>query len=425
MSRKLLVGMHVVLFSCVPATDPDTHSANSSPSSATTNAAASASSASEPSSAAPASVSSMKAGAEEGDKNIADPIASVSVPAKPVKDSGPVLDSLSALKAAQAKGLKVSLLVPYPVHCPHIEAPKGDVGVFKAKGKLADLVIDMEAFVRTELGVPEVVAIFGEPVLCNDGAVPGYLNMHLAPRDPAIQQVTVETHDGDLIGLVVEYEKTVTIDIAALESRYGKSERTMAPLDSFEAGGDAFSFDGKAFQARYIFSHRKRSEPLNAREVYQYIFRRSSMIEILPDGFRSADDVARLIALALRPRPPEPVAFAGTLGIYSPPVNGRIAFGTAPPIRNISSAAVGLRDEGTRKFVTTLEATFQSPIAGDAQAFVRALGNRLGLAPPKVTDDGKRKQLEIADDKGGRGRILLDLGPSGLRAIEIIRADAK
>lgn len=335
------------------------------------------------------------------------------------------MDSLEATKAAQKKGLKVSLFVPNPIPCPTIPKPQGDVELLRAKGNLAALVVDMEGFLREDMGVPEAVALLGEPVLCNDGAVAGYVDMHVAPRDPTIHQATIETHDGELIGLVVEYEKTVTVDTVALTKRYGKPRQMPGPYDSFEAGSDVFSVDGSAFQAQFSFSHRKFSEPPQAREVYQIIFRRTSTIEILPEGFHSASDAARLVALALRPHAPEGVDFAGTLGLYNPPVNRRIAFSSPLPIRNITSAAVVLRDVPNRQFVDKVEVTFKAPIASDAQAFAKVLAATMKIPAPTVTDEGARKRIELANGLERRGTVLLDIAAGKLRAIEIVRADAR
>jgi len=363
------------------------------------------------------------------------PVASAATPsndapgdgaaAKPNDTSGQVkkLDSLAALKDAQAKGLKISLIVPYPTPCPTIAKPKGDPTLLKAKGKLAGTIVDMEGFLRADMGVPEAVALLGDPVLCNGGAVPGYLDMFLAPRDPAVRSVTLETHDGDLIGIVVEYEKPTPVDITDLEKQYGKPRKFPGPHDSFEAGSNVFDKDGSAYRAHFSFARKSHSDPPNAHQVHQIIFRRTSMIEILPDGFQSPSDVARLVAMALQSKVPDAVSFAGTLGTYSPPVNLRISFGPAIPVRNVSNASIVLRNETERQRLAMLEVTFKAPIAGDVKKFAEAMANLLNLPVPTITDDGKRKRLDFANGAEKRGQVFLDWSGGNLKAIQVIRAD--
>lgn len=334
------------------------------------------------------------------------------------------LDSVAATQAARGKGLKVDLFVPYPVSCPIVDKPKGDSKLLAAKGNLAGLLVDMEGFLRADMGIAEAVELLGEPVLCNGGAVPGYLDMHLAPRDPSVRQVTLETHDGELIGVIVEFEKTVTVDTLLLEKRYGKSRTMPGPLDSFEAGSDVFDVDGSAYRAHFSFAHRKHSDPPQAREVHEIIFRRTSMIRILPDGFHTSAEVARLIALALHSPAPSAIDFAGTLGLYNKPVNRRVEFGSPLPIRNITTAAVVLRDDPTNDRVHRVEVTFAAPIPGSAQSLAQSLETLLKLPKLTVSPEGNRQRIDVADGSTKRGNVLVQVSGAGVKAIEIVRADA-
>lgn len=334
------------------------------------------------------------------------------------------LDSVAATQAARAKGLKVDLFVPYPVSCPIVDKPKGDSKLLAAKGNLAGLLVDMEGFLRADMGIAEAVELLGEPVLCNDGAVPGYLDMHLAPRDPSVQQVTLETRDGELIGVIVEFAKTVTVDTVALEKRYGKPRTMPGPEDSFEAGSDVFDVDGSAYRAHFSFAHRKFSDPPQAREVHEIIFRRTSMIRILPDGFRTSVEVARLIALALHSPAPDAIDFAGTLGLYNKPVNRRVDFGSPLPIRNITTAAVVLHDDPTSDRVQRVEVTFTAPIPGTAQSLAQSLETLLKLPKLTVSPEGNRQRIDVADSSTKRGKVLVQVSAAGVKAIEIVRSDA-
>jgi hypothetical protein len=333
------------------------------------------------------------------------------------------LDSVAATKAAQAAGMKASLFVPNPATCPTVPKPTGDATILQAKGKLAGLVVDIEGFLRADVGVPEAVALLGAPVLCNRSQVAGYFDMHLAPSVANVHQVTIETHDGDVIGIVVEFEKPVTVNVAALEKPYGKSRKTPGPLDSFEAGSDVFSHQNSAFQAQLMFAHRDHKDPPTARQVHQIIFRRTSMVQILPDGFQSTPDVVRLVTLALWKKAPEPIAFAGTLGLYQKPVNQRMTFGEAIPIRNVQSAAIGVRPVSDREFLQLLQVVFKKPVPLDAQAFARGLGASLGVAAPAVITEGTRRKLDVMDGAKKRGSVVLEVEAGGIRSLEVIRED--
>lgn len=336
------------------------------------------------------------------------------------------LDPKQALQAAQAAGLKQALMVPYALRCPEIAAPKGDVKLLAARDKLAGLAIDFDGFMRGDMGVPEAVALLGKPVLCSRHTPgPGrYLDLHLAPSLPNLHEAYLETRDGELIGIVLGFEKPVAVDVAALEKRYGKAKKGTAPLDSFEAGSDDLAIQNSEFRAQVILSHRAHSDPPTNRQVHQVILRRTAMLSLLPEGFHSEQDVVRLLALALASRAPDPVEFAGTLGVYSQPVNGRIAYGNSLPVRNVDSAATELTNKGGLNNVRTLTVTFKEPVRCSAEGLASGLASALRLPRPAAKSVAGHMSLEVKDGAGrARGTVLLDFAGGALKSVAIERFD--
>lgn len=184
------------------------------------------------------------------------------------------LDALQALYDAWDAGMKGTILVPHPVRCPEFRANANGQPLV-ARGALSGLLVSIDGFLREDMGVEEAVAALGRPVMCNGERGSGFLDLYLAATAPGANRVELETHDGALIGVVVELEKPVVVDVTALSRTYGAARRLPGPMDSHEAGSDAFSVKTSAFTAQLIFAHRERSDPESRRQVHQIIFRRS------------------------------------------------------------------------------------------------------------------------------------------------------
>jgi hypothetical protein len=277
----------------------------------------------------------------------------------------PIADAVTALRDARAAGLKIDILVNNPVRCPKIAKPTGDF----AKLGNPTLAIDPAGFQREDIGIAEAVALLGPPVLCSYSADFGHLDMYLATTAPNVRSVRLETHDDDLIGIGVDYDKPVAVDLAALAKRFGPARGV--PGTSHGPRTDVFDANTPAFRAMLMFGRRDRSVP--AGTVDGIIFRRTAMIAILPDKFQSAADLARLARLALRPRAPDTVGFYGTLGVFDGITGDRVAFRPIPEMRNVAHATIDKRTVGKRHLVRAVSATFAKPIAGDAAAVAAAL----------------------------------------------------
>lgn len=329
-----------------------------------------------------------------------------------------------ALKLAQAAGLKSTIMVPYAVRCPEIAPTKIDVQPLVARDKLAGLAIDIEGFLRAELGLSEFVAVLGKPVLCNH-LMPGrYNDMHVAPKSANVHDASIETRDGEVIGVVIEFEQPVIVDLQALEAKYGPSKRGPAPLDSREAGSDDLTIDNAAFRAQLMLSHRDFKDPPNARKVHRMILRRTAKLQLLPEGFHNEADVVRLLGLALGLRAPDPVDFAGTLGVYSPLDDGRIAYGPSLPVRNIDTASSQFVVRNGNKDVRALTVTFKDAVPATAEGLAKDLAALLKIPPPAIKREGGHLGMDVRDAQNHpRGSVLLDFAGNALKTITLERFD--
>lgn len=347
--------------------------------------------------------------------------ASPPLPSRCSRDAGAQeirLDWEEADREAKAAGYKGSLSVPSAVCCPAIAPPASDPAPLAARPPLAGLIVDPDGFLRENIGVPEAVAQLGKPALCNHDEGSGYRNIYLATALPNVEDVYLETQDGDLIGVAVHFEKPVAVDMTALTKRYGEPKRYPGPDDSFEAGGSSYHAVTAGFDARLLFSHRDHRDPETAWQVHRIIFRRTPMIEVLPEGFHDEAEVARLVALALRPRAPEWVAFAGTIGICNPPVENHISCAPGLPVRNVATASMEKRTRGKRDFVRSMSVTFQKPIPATAASLAAAIGAALHVAAPTAVAAGGLVRLDLP----GRGTLRVKIGKGALETIRIDRA---
>ncbi len=324
------------------------------------------------------------------------------------------MTALEALKAAQAAGLKATILVPYPAACPSVAPPTGDLSRLEAKGALAPFIVDIDGFLRDDVGVPEAAALLGPAVLCNSEPGSGYAELHLAPRAAHVRSATLETHDGELIGVVVEVDPPIAVDLAALSKRHG-ALRSLPGLHG--PGPDTLDPETKAFRGMLMFDRREFSDPLGARKVHRIIYRRTSMLEILPEKFRTAADVARLVRLALRPTAPDTVAFYGTLGVFDKIAGDDVSFLPAQAMRNVAAASIGKTTIGKRHFVRSLKVTLASPALGDANALAAALAPE-GGPKPTASVEGAAAVIRLTG-----GTVRVEPARGAISTIVIDRAE--
>ncbi|MBS1117949.1 MAG: hypothetical protein H6Q90_177 [Deltaproteobacteria bacterium] len=284
-----------------------------------------------------------------------------------------------------------SVGVPHPVPCPTVAKPKADPKLLAATGSLAGLLVDPDGFLRPEIGIAEAVALLGDPVLCDHAASSAYMNLFLLPRSPGAQRIELETKDDALIGIVVELDPPVTVDITALTKRHGKPRLMPAPPDSSEPGGNRYARTTAHFTGQLMFRHRRGDEPAAGWKVHQLIFRRSALADELPEGFHTAADVDRLIGLALRAAPPAPVDFYGTIGVVDKVTGDHISFGPALPVRNVASASIEKRTRGGRDYLHAVTIKFAKPIAIGSPAKLTGV--------TRTITKGKLTAIEIVRDE--------------------------
>ena len=317
----------------------------------------------------------------------------------------PKLDAVKELEAAKKRGLKQTVIVPNPFRCPTVAASTADLAKFRETGAMSVLSLGIAGFLREDFDVPEAVALLGENVLCSRRIVgSSYANYELAPRSKDIDSITLELHDGALIGVVIGLAKPISVDIAKLAKRHGTS-RKMPNLHG--PSGDSIDAKTPAFSAQLMFE----PDHADATKVRSVIYRRTPMIEILPDKFLAAADVARLVKLAVRPVAPEPVRFYGTLGVVDRTAStpDRAVMSPAIDMRNVAAASIARTKTGDREEVTSIDVTFAKAVTGDAAALAKALGAK----PP--SGKGKSATIEVT---GGVVRVDLAKGKIARVVIE-------
>lgn len=272
---------------------------------------------------------------------------------------------------------------------------------------LAPFVVDPDAFLREGFGVAEAAALLGAPALCNQEPGSPFAELHLAPRDPAIASATLETRDGEIIGVVVRAESEAPVDLDALAKRFGK--RRMLP-GLHGPSSEAFDVDTPLFRGMLVFQRAERGDPPTATRVREIIYRRTPMIEILPDRFTRADDVARLARLALRPRAPDAVSFFGTLGVFDRKTGNAVSFLPAERMRNVAAAGLTVRTVGKQDFVETLHAKFATPLSGTAAEIAKI------LAASSTDARGSETRIAVAG-----GVVTVEAGPAGITAVRVER----
>jgi hypothetical protein len=328
--------------------------------------------------------------------------------------------SLEATYAAQDAGMKRSIFVPYPTPCPTV-APTPNPAL-AARGKLAPFIVDFDAFMRGDVGVEQAVALLGKPVLCSREGDSRFMNMELAPISNAVNGVTLETEDGELIGLILELENAAPTNLADVPSRY--APMGVAPSTAHRPGSDRFQAQSAAYDATLSLSHDDFSDPPSRRMVKSIIMRRAAKYRLLADALRAENDVVRMSALALWKTAPELVDFAGYLGVYSKPVADKATFSPLPDMRNVAASSFDVRKNGSREPVVALHVTLAKPIALDARSFGRALAASLSLplpASPVVVGD--RTKVSLVDASGApRGTVSLALDKGMLTSIDVERA---
>ena len=323
-----------------------------------------------------------------------------------------------ALELAQAMGVKRTIIVAHPlVPCPVI-APARNRTLEPKDGALAALRVDLMPFFSEAISVAEAVGHFGLAAMCSHEEGSGYANFELAPRDEGIYAVALETHDGDLIGIQLEYSPSITLDLADLEDAFGVGSPEIVDTGGTEA--DTFSIESGLFRGFLSLSHEGCSGA-GPRTVTSALARRTPWRHILADALRHEDDLVRLAVRALDVKPPELVNLAGTLGVMNGPVvGGKATFRPLPEMRNVAASSFEVDVDGKRDWVRSIHVTLDAPVIVEAPRFARAVASALGLHAVAL-DTGA---VRFMDAKGRpRGTIALSYRGDALTGVVIERPD--
>jgi hypothetical protein len=286
------------------------------------------------------------------------------------------LDSVKALASAKAKGLRLDVVVPYPVVCPKISKTSVDLSGLKAE--TTGLGFSLEALLRDDIGIAEVVAVLGPPVLCDHQDDSPYLNMYLATK---ANNVEIETKDGDLIGVVVQLDKPLTMDLKTIAKTFG------APVD-YRKGLSA-RFDTAAFAGGLLISTDAKPTASSAR-VSEIILRRTSKLRTLPRSYTSEADVARLVAMSSAIKPMRIADYWGPIG---EPLGGELK--TFPDRSNLSKATLRERKLGKVEVLRAVEISFAKPIKSTPASLVATIAAAANVAAPKVTKGTKTTTITL------------------------------
>jgi hypothetical protein len=286
--------------------------------------------------------------------------------------------------------------------------------------------MDLEAALQPDVGIPEAIALFGPPRVCRSQGA-SYLGMELAPRHAGVRSVALETKDGALIGLLVEYDPPVPVDIVALAQRWGTASTGPAGPGGGGPGADTFNLDVMHFRAQLLLDRRVRDDPPTARLIHRVIVRRTPMIEILPECFRSQGDLVRLLVLALQPIAPPPMAFAGTIGVaksgsgtrtdFAPPAYAGGPF--VPPQRNVSRAWIDHVTVDGRDRLKAMRVEIEEPIRADPALIATVLSKRLG-AEVSAVPEPTGVRLHVGHP---RATVMIESAAGTITAVEVSRAE--
>ena len=183
------------------------------------------------------------------------------------------VESVAATRAAKAAGLKRTLMVPHPVKCPAIPSAGVDPKRLRAAGKFAPLLADPKAFFDASIGVLEAIALLGPVVLCNHQPKSAFMDLHLAPV-AGVQGATIEAKDGELIGIVIEYEPSAKIDFAALGAAFGKARQMPRAPHGPYPGSDALDLKSETHEGTVSIGRMDHKDPPDATRVHRMILRR-------------------------------------------------------------------------------------------------------------------------------------------------------
>jgi hypothetical protein len=306
-------------------------------------------------------------------------VAALAVPAS--ADGYKKLNNVKALESAKAKGLRLDVIVPYPVECPAVAKTSVDLsGLTSAKNGLG---FSLEALLREDIGIAEIVAALGPPVLCDHEDDSQFTNMYLATKANTVE---IETMDGALIGVNVRLDKPMTMDLKAIAKTFGAPEQNQFGLWT--------KFDTDAFEGGLIiYTDAEATAP--SAKVSQIILRRTSKLTIFPRSYTSEADVSRFIAMSAAIKPPRINDYYGPLGSLRNGSKDVVNVNTFPDKTNIKKASLRQRKVEKADVLKAVEVTFAKPIKATPASLVSAIAAATKVAKPKVAKGTKATTITL------------------------------
>lgn len=330
------------------------------------------------------------------------------------------IDTREATAAARAKGLKLEVYVPSPVRCPALQVADAADNPLAARGPLAPVLIDVDAFLRPEVGVAEALALLGSPVLC-DSSYARFLRMYVVSRDANVHDAAITLNDGALAELSVTFETPVTIEFDRWIERFGAPEKVHPGYVSMHPPDDAFSIETADYRARLRVGTTDYGAGPGPRHVRALTVWRSPKGVEPPRVYRAARELAQLAAQVLGKRPLDAHTLYGYLGVYRGRAGERIHLRPNSDGNLFEVSIVATR--GAPHDARAVDLRLRERVPVDPASFAAAVADALGVPAPKVRVEAERARLAVHDADGAlRGEVVLGLEEGRARTVSVARA---
>ncbi len=332
------------------------------------------------------------------------------------------LDGRSATAEAKARGFRVDLYPSAPVRCPALPTLEdGAENPLAARGGLAPLVVDLEAFLRPEVGVREAVALLGPALLCSNSYA-RFLDVHTAPSIPGVLQASFTIDDGELIEVQIEFEASVEIAWEELTRRFGASTKSMPGPHSHYPPDDHFDVAGVGIRGYFLIGTDERGSTRPRRHVRRLSLRRHRVEAPLPQRFASEADLVALAAHALGARPRDAHEYYGVLGKQLGSGRGSVRFETSDE-KNLRAVTIET-DEGAPHDARSIAVKVVNLVTVSPDSFAAALAAATDLPPPTVERRPEAARITALEPGGrARGEVVLGFLDGRVKTMTIRRLD--
>lgn len=332
------------------------------------------------------------------------------------------LDWKTAPAEAMARGYKAAVHVPAPVRCPELPTlAAGADNLLAARGELAPVLVDVDGFLRPEVGVAEALALLGPPVLC-DNSETRWLGIDAAPRDAGVLRGEITVRDGEMTGISIEFDPPVTISLEPWIRRFGAPEKVTASLHA-HLPDDVFTIKTGDYAARLVVRTMESGRGEGPRRVRKVALSRSRRDAELPRVYRAERELVAVTARVLRARAIDAHELYGYVGTFRGRAGARVVLRPRPD-SNVFEAWI-TAPAGAPHDALALHVRLRERVPVDPTAFAAALAFALGVPPPQVAVDGEVARIAVRDGEGAaRGEVVVEFEDGRARTLTVTRADA-